>query len=1360
MHYCILGTTRVLRDDGTAVTLGGARLRALLTVLALRPGRIVPAGVLVDGVWDGDPPADAAGALQALVGRLRRALGRGAVESVAGGYRLAAPPDAVDLHRFERLVGEGSRSLEDGDAAGALAVLGEALALWNGPALADLPGRTAVASRWEARRLDARRAALGALLVLGRPGEALLELSVLCDAHPLDEPLQVLRIRALRDAGRPAEALAAYEEVRILLDDRLGTAPGPALRALFTELLHPEPAPQKPHARFSEPSAPQEPHARSSDPSAPEAAPPPGTGPLEPPVARAAPDPVTEGAPRPAPGAGVPAATGAQAAPGVPAAPGGDPASLGPDSGAPAGSSGDPAGSSGAPAADRSGQAPARAAQTGARTEGPVSGTEGPAPGTEPTAPRAEAATHGPARAAGRTERAAPGTEQAPPGAEQPVFVTEQPVFVTEQPVPGTERPAPGAEATADRTGEATPGGQDSPGSRAAGPLPAAGGPAAPAPPAPGTEPTAGRTGGAAPGNLRARLTSFVGRDTDMAALREDLGRARLVTLLGPGGAGKTRLSQETAEAAAETWPDGVWLAELAPVDDPDTVPEAVLTALGARETVLRGAGAEELRATDRTAADPLVRLTEHCAPRRMLILLDNCEHVVGAAAALTDHLLTRCPRLTVLATSREPLGVPGEFVRPVEPLPDPMALRLLAERGAAARPGFRIDADEATAAACAEICRRLDGLPLAIELAAARLRMLTARQIADRLDDRFRLLSNGSRTALPRQQTLRAVVDWSWDLLDAAERAVLRRLSVFAGGCSLAAAEEVCALPAPADGVVVDSPDVALLLGSLVDKSLVVAVPGDDGEMRYRLLETVGEYAAERLDAAGERAAVGRRHLVHFRELARTTGPAMRGAGQRAAIAAIRREYENLRTALRHAVAARDEHEALCIVLSMSWYWMLRDLRADARQWAEAASSLGPDPFDRPGIRAPSLPEAATDRPPPLDDDQLAEARRGSALIQLGSVDDVFSAWSDAEGQKRLQIIADAYRPGQPQTCRMPGTFWMYANMFTGDMARTREALDATVRTCRAYGYEWELAAALQLRANFLAGHSGHADLARVDADESLEIFTRLDDDWGTAEALASRGEANERTGFFREALDDYAAAVEYARKIGARSQVALLRARYAGPLAELGRLPEAEAVLREVCEGDRFSHHEAMPVARMHLAFVLGARGRVAEARAQVEMIKDEFTQGDIAVFGGFVFGMLAWLDNLEGAYATALRDAVTALERSRDRLSTMIAPHMPSAHLTAISRALAGLAAEGGAGEGAYADAARLLGLQAALLSPGYVPTMIERRNLADAEEAVRAGLDDAAYTRAYEQGGGLTLDDAAALAQAYRRTGPQA
>ncbi|MEU5372585.1 hypothetical protein ABZ362_27095 [Streptomyces sp. NPDC005951] len=843
-----------------------------------------------------------------------------------------------------------------------------------------------------------------------------------------------------------------------------------------------------------------------------------------------------------------------------------------------------------------------------------------------------------------------------------------------------------------------------------------------------------------------------------MAALRDDLGHARLVTLLGPGGAGKTRLSQETAEAAADAWPDGVWLAELAPVDDPDAVPEAVLGALGARETVLRGAGAEELRAADRTGHDPLVRLTEHCAPRRMLLLLDNCEHVVGAAAALTDHLLTHCPQLTVLATSREPLGVPGEFVRPVDPLPDPMALRLLAERGAAGRPGFRTDADEATAAACAEICHRLDGLPLAIELAAARLRMLTPRQIADRLDDRFRLLTNGSRTVLPRQQTLRAVVDWSWDLLDAAERAVLRRLSVVAGGCSLAAAEEVCALPAGPGGPAVDSLDVATVLGSLVDKSLVVAAPGGDGEMRYRLLETVGEYAAERLAEAGERDAVERHHLVHFRELARTTGPTMRGSGQRAAIAVIQREYENLRTAHRHAIAARDENEALCLVLSLSWYWMLRDLRSDARQWAEAAASLGPDPFARPGVRAPSLPKQAIDRPPPWDDDQLAEARRGAALIQVACVDDAIAQWSDTEGQKRLTIVADAYRPGQPQTCRLPGAFWMYAVMLTGDMDRTRQALDETVRASRAHGYEWELAAALQLRANFLAGHSGHADLAHADADESLEIFTRLDDDWGRAEALASRGEANERTGHFPEALDDYAAAVDYARKIGARSQVALLRARYAGPLAELGRLPEAEAVLREVVEESRPPSPESVAIARMHLAFVLGAQGRTAEARQQVDLIGAYLAFGDVAVFDGFVYGVLSWLDNLEGGHASALGHALKALACSRERLSAMIAPQMSSAHLTAIARALAGLAAAGAVAPAAYTDAVRLLGLQAALLPPGHVPTTIERRNLAEVEDATRARLDEAAYARAYAEGGGLTLDEATALAEAYRPTPP--
>ncbi|MFE5240065.1 MULTISPECIES: BTAD domain-containing putative transcriptional regulator [unclassified Streptomyces] len=1097
MHYSILGTTRALRADGSAVALGGARLRALLTVLALRAGRTVPVGMLVDEVWDGDPPADAPGALQALVGRLRRALGRDAVASDENGYRLTADPDGVDLYRFERLAGEGARALAEGDAVKAVTVLDDALALWHGPALADLPDRAVAAARWEALRLDARRTRIEAVLAQGHADDALPELAGLCADHPLDEPLQALRIRALRDAGRTAQALAAYDEVRTLLADRLGADPGPALRALHEELLR----------------------------------------------------------------------------------------------------------------------------------------QDGPAP--------------------------------------------------------------------------------------------------APVPPA-------GR-----PGNLRARLTSFVGRDTDIAELREDLAQARLVTLLGPGGAGKTRLSQEAAESVGPAaWPDGVWLAELAPVDDPGAVPEAVLTALGGRETVLRGAGAEELRAAERGAGDPLTRLTEHCYGRRMLLLLDNCEHVVEAAAALADHLLAACPGLTILATSREPLGVPGEFVRPVDPLPGPMALRLFAERGAAALSGFRADADERTAEAAAEICRRLDGLPLAIELAAARLRMLTPRQIADRLDDRFRLLTGGSRTVLPRQQTLRAVVDWSWDLLDEDERVTLRRLSVFSGGCTLPAAEAVCA-----DGAR-DTQDVAGLLGSLVDKSLVVAAPAEDGRMRYRLLETVGEYAAERLDEAGERDAVERRHLVFFRELARTTDPELRGAGQLAALGLFQREYENLRTALRRVVAARDEQEALCMVLSLCWYWQMRDLRVDALHWAGAASALGPDPFAGPAVPAPSIVERCTDAPPPMGPELLQEARRQVALLRMASLDHAMDVWANEAGLARLRVVSATYRAGQPQTCRSPGSLWFFAVMLTGDISQMRGLLDETVRASRELGDGWELAGMLQMRANVLANRPDWAADAHADADESLEIFSGLGDDWGTAEALSSRGEANEKEGDYVRAAEDYQAAIGYAEKLGARAQVLVLRTRYAAALTEIGRAAEGEAIFREVLAEGRHAGHEATAFARFFLALSLGMSGRTAEAREQLDVLNRDFADATSGVFEAFVLGGVAWLDNEEGLYEDALTRSREALARADDPLSQMVAPQMHVVYLATVARALAGLG-----GERRAAFAARLLAAGRLLLPAGHVLTRLERSNYAAAEELARGVLGDA-YEAAYAEGGGLSLEEATALVAAYR------
>ncbi|MFF2187758.1 BTAD domain-containing putative transcriptional regulator [Streptomyces sp. NPDC058155] len=1190
VRYRLLGPTRALRADGTTYAVGGSRLRALLTVLALRPGRTVPAATLVDEVWDGDTPADAAGALQALVSRLRRVLGAGTVVSDSGGYRLCADQDDVDVYRFERLTAEGIRALDNGSPERAAGLLDEALGLWHGPALSDLPDRRSESARWEARRLGARRARLTAALALGHAEEALPELAVLCDDHPIDELLQALRIRALRAVGRTAEALSAYEEVRRDLATRLGMDPGPELRTLHKELLNPD-------AYANEDT---------------------GRRPNRP--------------PHPAPHG---AATRGGSAVGHPAGE--------------AGPSGPAAGPSG-----RDAHGPAGPGVVGS------DGTAASAPDGVPPAPEAS----GPAEAGPSGPAAGPS---------------------------GRDAHGPEASAVDGHTGPANP----------------------------------------APGNLRARINSFVGRERDMVDLRLDLRDARLVTLFGAGGAGKTRLSQEVAAGGGGAqWPDGVWLAELAPVDDPATVPEAVLVALGARETVLRGAGAESLRAVDPSTNDPLVRLVEHCSRRRMLLLLDNCEHVVDAAARLVEELLARCPGVTVLATSREPLGVPGEVVRPVGPLPEPMALRLLADRGAAARPGFRTDEDPVAAD---EICRRLDGLPLAIELAAARLRMLTPRQIADRLDDRFRLLTGGSRTVLPRQQTLRAVVDWSWDLLDPAERTALAALSVFAGGCDLAAAEAVC------------GPDALELLGSLVDKSLVIAAPASDGEMRYRLLETVLEYAGERLDESGERPAAERRHLVHFRELARHADPKLRGPEQVHWITRITLEYENLRTALRRAVADRDEQEALCLVHSLAFYWQIRDLRTDARHWAGAAAELGPDPFAAPVVPAPPVFEQCTDAPPPMAPDVLMEARRGCRLIHLASMNHEFDEWTTPEAMERLRRISDVYQPGLPQICRTPGSLWFFAVMIIGEAGRLRELIDARVEACRNFGYEWELASALQVRANILANRSEWVGDAGRDADESLEIFTRLGDAWGAAEALSARAEAHERNGEFARATEDFLAAIENTRLLGVESQVALLRTRLAGVMMETGQGDEAEAVLREILRDSR-RDYEAEPAARIYLAIWLGRSGRAAEGRHELGQLREEFKHSNLRIFEGFVFGLLGWLENVDTRYEAGLDWSRQALERSNDAMSRIVAPQMSAVHLLTVGWALAGLG-----GPERVRDGARLIGAYEANLPRGHYRASQERENREAAEAAVRAGgLDGAAYDEALAEGRTLTLDEAFALA----------
>jgi non-specific serine/threonine protein kinase len=447
--------------------------------------------------------------------------------------------------------------------------------------------------------------------------------------------------------------------------------------------------------------------------------------------------------------------------------------------------------------------------------------------------------------------------------------------------------------------------------------------------------------------SLPVQLTTFVGRQVERSEVRRLLNGARLLTLTGPGGVGKTRLALEVAAGLAATCPEGVHLVELAALADGTLVPQAVASALGVHEVPGR-----PLRDT----------LAAALGARRLLLILDNCEHLVAACAELADRLLRECPALHILATSREPLGVPGETTWPVPPLPVPdpcvalgtdeiaasEAVRLFVDRARLAQPSFALR--DRNAQVVAEICRRLDGIPLAIELAAARLRSLGIVEIAERLDDRFRFLTTDLRTIVPRQQTLRATVDWSYELLDEPERRMLRALAVFAGGFTLDAAESVCdrgasgewrgtggtCLPSP----LAPHPSPLDALGRLVDRSLVLA-DSQQGRARYRLLETIRQYGLERLRERGEEPALRARHCDWFLALAERAGPALRGPEQAAWVERLELEHDNLRAALKWAVEAGDAERGLRLAGALWRFWSYRGYLIEGRRWLDAVLAL-----------------------------------------------------------------------------------------------------------------------------------------------------------------------------------------------------------------------------------------------------------------------------------------------------------------------------------------------------------------------------------------------------------------------------------
>ncbi|MFE6126295.1 AfsR family transcriptional regulator, partial [Streptomyces sp. NPDC056436] len=490
-------------------------------------------------------------------------------------------------------------------------------------------------------------------------------------------------------------------------------------------------------------------------------------------------------------------------------------------------------------------------------------------------------------------------------------------------------------------------------------------------------------------------------------------------------------------------------------------------------------------------------------------------------------------------------------------------------------------------------------------------------------------------------------------------------------------------------------------------------------------------------------RAATERRHLTYYRELARTTDPELRGSGQVAAIARFGREYGNIRTALRRAVDAHEEDEALVLVHSLLWYWQMRDLRTDALHWARAAAALGPDPFTPPAAPVVPLHEPCTATPPPLSEEQRWEARRGVRLVELLNMDHDTGRWTRPEGVHRLREMTGVYTPGLPQACRLPGSFAVFAVLIIGEAGRLRELLDATVDACRRHGYTWELGNALQMRANMSANRSDMARSASVDADESLEIFERLGDAWGAAEALSSRAESRERRLEFEGAAADYVAAMGYAERIGAQSQMALLRARYASVLVETGRSEEGEAILREIVEGGTSLGHEPLLGARLFLGLALGRSGRFDEAREQLNRLRKEFSSETLSLFEGFAIGSLGWLDVVEEQYASGFALVKEAYERSLSDLSLMVAPQMPSVHLAVAAWALAGLggpvARMGGV----------LLGAAEGLVPAGHLSLSLEVDNLRRATELTRSVLGEEAFAAAHAEGGGLSLEEAAAL-----------
>ena len=779
--------------------------------------------------------------------------------------------------------------------------------------------------------------------------------------------------------------------------------------------------------------------------------------------------------------------------------------------------------------------------------------------------------------------------------------------------------------------------------------------------------------------NLRAELTSFVGKDADVAAVRELIAEHRLTTLIGPGGSGKTRLATETARTLLGDLPDGAWLVELAAIGADGDVAQSTLAALGLRDALLSGT----------PNAEPMDRLIAVIREREALLILDNCEHVIEPAAAFADRVLGECQRMRILATSREPLGITGEALWLVEPLALPEgdaspgeiesspAVQLLRDRAGAVRRDLALDAR--TLSAMARVSRALDGIPLAIELAAARLRTMSLDQLANRLDDRFRLLTSGSRTALPRHRTLRAVIDWSWELLTDAERMVLRRLSVFSGGASLEAAERVCA------GNGVEQEQVLELITALAEKSLLLTE--GDSAPRYRMLDTIKEYAGHRLAEAGESDLARHAHLAYVTELTETAEPHLRRAEQLEWLGTLEAEHDNIGSAMRGALAAGEAHAAMRLAAGAGWYWWLGGHRAE-------------------GIE---LIIAATKTPGEVSD----EIR---AMVYALGVNFVTSGRGDEYLAE--EWIHQAYRFSQRSQSRNP------LLALVVPLERMLQAPDAFLPA-------WELLldsedpwvralARLQLgKMRIMLGEGGR------DADAYLELalaeFRALGERWGISFALTELAERIAVRGEFAGACEHYEQAIAVVTEVGAIEDLIRMRSRQAQLYWLLGDQDSSAAA---IADAERYAERVTWPDALAELALSKAelARwdGNAEQAYQQLgvatTLLGDEAERADIRAVTHDLLGYLA--EDLSEARAHRAAACQAATE---------------AGHAPLIAKALVGVA-DLALRRDQYEQAARLLAASADVLG---LPDRSDP-DLTRIEQIARYRLGDARFAEAAREG----------------------